>query len=38
MWRVKFASKKKFKGVKDRLRIIARATDEDKLILIQGIK
>jgi magnesium-transporting ATPase (P-type) len=38
MWRIKFASKMKFKAVKDRLRIIARATDEDKLILIQGIK
>ena len=34
MWRIKFQSKMKFKAVKDRLRIIARATDEDKLILI----
>lgn len=28
----------KFSAVKNKLRIIARATDEDKLILIQGIK
>lgn len=38
MWRIKFASKMKFNSVKSKLRIIARATDEDKLILIQGIK
>ena len=38
MWRIKFASKMKFNTVKSKLRIIARATDEDKLILIQGIK
>lgn len=34
MWRIKFASKMKFSAVKSKLRIIARATDEDKLILI----
>jgi len=34
MWRIKFASKMKFNAVKGKLRIIARATDEDKLILI----
>jgi len=37
-YRLKFKSKNRFYNVKSRLRIIARATDEDKLILIQGIK
>jgi len=37
-WRIKFSSSKRFNSVKSKLRIIARATAEDKLLLIQGIK
>lgn len=37
-WRIKFQRKMQFYAVKKNLRIIARATDEDKLLLIQGIK